>query len=123
MKSSSEVSQKSPTGASEGWPWPLPERPTLLFICASKLAVYRIGIVLEQSAKDDPHGMLRLRAEKTTRRGPPVISILAEWHIPLAGLNRERAESHFREMETFICKQAQIDANCVRRVSRDSAVN
>jgi hypothetical protein len=123
MKSSSEVSQKVPPSASEGWPWPLPESPTLLFICSSKEAVYCIGILLEQSAKDDPYGMLRLRAQKSERQGPPRISILAEWHIPLAGLTRERAESHFKEMDRFICKRAQIDANCAQPISQDSAVN
>jgi hypothetical protein len=78
-------------------------------------------VFLEQCAKDDPRGVLLLRAEKLTRMSLPFV--FAEWRIPLDGLTQELAESHFRDLETFMCERAGIDTICARRRREDSAVS
>jgi hypothetical protein len=92
-------------------PWPLPERPTRICICQSSAACYTVEVSLEQFAKDDPHGLLALRAEKFTQESWPFF--IAGWRVPLAGLARERAESDFMELARFLRCRARTDAICV----------
>lgn len=121
MEFSPEFSQKVLASSSGELPWPLPRRTVHIFSCQANEVSYCIGVSLEQSAKNDPRGILLLRAEKLKRQSSP--SFLVEWRIPLEGLTRERAESHFRELETFIFKRARADVIGARRNRDDSASN
>ncbi len=99
---------QAPTKASLKFPWPLVARPVRIPVCESSLAAYSIGICLEQWAKDDPRGMLVLRAERHAR-GRAFPGLLLLWRLPLGGLTKARAEGAFAELAAFLRKRAETD--------------
>ncbi len=90
-------------------PWPVSQSPARIPVCESSLAAYSIGICLEQWAKDDPRGMLVLRAERHAR-GRSFPSLLLLWRLPLGGLTQTRAEGAFAELTAWLRDRAQTDA-------------
>ncbi len=105
-------SQRKPKNPLPKLPWPLPERPARVHVCASPLAAYSIVLGIEAWDKADPRAVAFFRCQRHARGRAFPDTLLLE-RIPIAGLTRECTTVHVKWLIKYLRGRARADAICV----------
>ncbi len=104
---SQKISPKA--SANPRLPWPPPQRPQRIPVCASLLATYSIVVGVEAWDKADPRAVASFRCQRHAK-GRAFSDTLLLQRVPLAALTEQAATAHFARLVAWLRDRAQTDA-------------
>jgi hypothetical protein len=90
-------------------PWPIPERPQVISVCASASANYTVVVAVEAWDKADPRAVISFRCQRQTV-GQAFADTLLLQRVPLAGLSQGQAEAIFTRLVVWVQSRAESES-------------